>query len=624
MMSRVKISTLIAIGMLFVVSLIGIDSIVGTYAVRGVKSDLDQINDDYVPSIVTLTGVLDEIEQTRLDVRSMVNATDPAEARKYDKKVADHIASVDKKLSDYKAIVDPGLEQNLYATVESRWNDWKASSGPIRAAALAHRDAQALALVAARQKPRTQDVCGALDAEVAYNEAQAKTYKLSSEGHVSAALRNNIIIGFAAVLIGLGIYMMFRKRVILPLRALGETMTAMTGGNLNIAIPGEDKPDEMGDIARALAVFKASIVEKTELEARQVATQQEITSSLAAALGEMKAGRLTHRIAHEFPAEYEALRSDFNATLASLSEQIAEVSSASSAVRVGSGEIASAAQDLASRTEGQAASLGETASAVRSITVSVGEARSAAASASALAQDTSREAAASGDLMAEAVAAMGSISSSSDKMRSIVEIIDGISFQTNLLALNAGVEAARAGDAGKGFAVVATEVRNLAERSAQAAREIGELIVGSGREVHHGVEMVSQTQSSLARILAKANELATMISDIAGGASRQAEAIEQVSGVIAGLDMMTQQNAALVEESTAASHSLANESERLASVVGRFDFGGAAAQSRQNIVPMATIRPTAFAQPKMPARPAKVAVNAPPMAQPAMDDWDEF
>ena len=209
-------------------------------------------------------------------------------------------------------------------------------------------------------------------------------------------------------------------------------------------------------------------------------------------------------------------------------------------------------------------------------------------------------------------------------MRSIVEIIDGISFQTNLLALNAGVEAARAGDAGKGFAVVATEVRNLAERSAQAAREIGELIVGSGREVHHGVEMVSQTQASLARILSKADELAAMISDIAGNSSQQAEAIAQVSSVIAGLDAMTQQNAALVEESTAASTRLAHESERLASVVGQFDFGGSAAHDRQSVVPMATLRTPPYTPTSMSARTDKIAVNAPRAVALAMDDWDDF
>jgi methyl-accepting chemotaxis protein len=165
---------------------------------------------------------------------------------------------------------------------------------------------------------------------------------------------------------------------------------------------------------------------------------------------------------------------------------------------------------------------------------------------------------------------MQSIAATSEKMRSIVEIIDGISFQTNLLALNAGVEAARAGDAGRGFAVVATEVRNLAERSALAAKEIGALIVQSGGEVRAGVDMVSRTQSSLERIVERSTEVARMLSKLAATTAQQSEAISDVNQVLGELDMATQQNAALVEESTAASRSLAHEAERLSGVVQRF------------------------------------------------------
>ncbi|HWU03581.1 MAG TPA: methyl-accepting chemotaxis protein, partial [Novosphingobium sp.] len=306
--------------------------------------------------------------------------------------------------------------------------------------------------------------------------------------------------------------------------------------------------------------------------------QRQVTGALEEALAALKHGRLGHRIHSAFPTEYEQLRHDFNATMETLGTQIAEVARSSTAVRTGAGEISAAAQDLARRTEGQAASLGETANTVRELTSSVSESRSAASAASAAAQDAENEASTSGKLMLEAVSAMTSIAGTSDKMRSIVEIIDGISFQTNLLALNAGVEAARAGDAGRGFAVVASEVRNLAERSAEAAKEIGALIVNSGQEVHHGVQMVSQTQNSLQRIVQKAGELSGMIGGIAEGANRQADAIAQVNSVIAEIDKATQQNAALVEESTAASHSLANEAERLSTVVGGFSLEGASAR----------------------------------------------
>jgi methyl-accepting chemotaxis protein len=361
--------------------------------------------------------------------------------------------------------------------------------------------------------------------------------------------------------------------------------------------------------------IRASVARRAEAEAAaKLAVQQQVTGALEEGLGALKDGRLTHRIEQRFPQEYETLREDFNQTLAALAEQMTEVARSSGAVRTGAGEISAAAQDLARRTEGQAASLGETANTVRELTNSVGESRGAAAMAASAAQDAEAEASTSGKLMHEAVSAMNSIAGTSDKMRSIVDVIDGISFQTNLLALNAGVEAARAGDAGKGFAVVATEVRNLAERSAEAAREIGALIVNSGKEVGHGVQMVSQTQASLQRIVQKASDLAGMISGIAEGSGRQADAIEQVNAVIAEIDKATQQNAALVEESTAAARSLAHESERLTAVVERFSLGG----GRSYAAPVVEM-PAMRAAPRK-AAPAVQGNNA--MA--TQDDWSEF
>ena len=349
----------------------------------------------------------------------------------------------------------------------------------------------------------------------------------------------------------------------------------VAAGDLNTQIPGTQKADELGEIARALEGISVSIEERAKATSQaQLAVQAQVTSALADGLSALQKGELAYAINHAFPGEYERLRTDFNATLAALHEQIGEVSGVSSAVETGAGEIAAAAQDLANRTEHQAGVLGDTAQTVRDLSRSVHDAGEGVAQAASAANEAEHEASNSGRLMQDAVSAMNSIASTADKMRSIVEMIDGISFQTNLLALNAGVEAARAGDAGKGFAVVATEVRNLAERSADAAKEIGALIVNSGNEVSHGVQMVSQTQASLQRIVQKASDLAGMINGIADGASRQADSIAQVNTVIGELDRATQQNAALVEESTAASHSLAHESERLGQVVGRFSLGG--------------------------------------------------
>jgi methyl-accepting chemotaxis protein len=245
----------------------------------------------------------------------------------------------------------------------------------------------------------------------------------------------------------------------------------------------------------------------------------------------------------------------------------------------GANEISAAASDLATRTEGQAASLEESSAAVRELTHSATSTAQTAAEASNLARAAQSSAKGSGDTMNQTVAAMSQIAESSRKMEEIVGLIEGIAFQTNLLALNAGVEAARAGEAGKGFAVVATEVRALAQRSSDAAKDITAIIQSSGRDVAQGVTMIGQTQAALTQIVASTQELSDMIEAIATASREQSTSILQVDSAVAAMDRSTQQNAALVEQSSAAARSLSSEASALTGLVQRFDIGSGGASA---------------------------------------------
>ena len=242
-------------------------------------------------------------------------------------------------------------------------------------------------------------------------------------------------------------------------------------------------------------------------------------------------------------------------------------------MRSGSDEIADASDSLARRTEQQAASLEETAAALEEITATVRRTAEGASHARSVVAGAKTDAETGGEVVGRAIVAMNAIATSSRAITQIIGVIDEIAFQTNLLALNAGVEAARAGDAGRGFAVVAQEVRALAQRSAEAAKEIKGLISASTRQVGEGVDLVGQTGEALGRIVGQVAEINTVVTDIAASAQEQASGLQQINVAIAQMDQVTQQNAAMVEESTAASHALAREAGDLDRLMGRFQVG---------------------------------------------------
>ncbi|KAK0332541.1 hypothetical protein LTR94_024449, partial [Friedmanniomyces endolithicus] len=442
----------------------------------------------------------------------------------------------------------------------------------------------------------------ALEELKASNEVALAASRKAQQDAAQAAMIAVIIGLAAALLLAVGVGLAVRGAIAGPTQAMIDHMKRLMAGDTAIQVKGLERKDEFGQMAQAVSAFRDNAVEKVRLEAeaaahRETAKNQRMAveaekariaeedgvamRALAEGLAAMSSGDLTHRMTVEVAPRSEQLKTDFNQAIAQLQKTVSVVVDNVSAIRSGAGEISQAADDLSRRTEQQAASLEETAAALDEITVTVNKTAGGARQASDVVGSAKGDAETSGLVMSDAVQAMRAIEQSSSQISQIIGVIDEIAFQTNLLALNAGVEAARAGDAGRGFAVVASEVRALAQRSAQAAKEIKALISASTGQVGTGVKLVAETGQALQRIVARVAEIDALVSEIAASAQEQAVGLAQVNTAVNQMDQVTQQNAAMVEQSTAASHSLAQEAEALQASVARFKTGQAGRGARE-------------------------------------------
>jgi methyl-accepting chemotaxis protein len=431
------------------------------------------------------------------------------------------------------------------------------------------------------------------------DELAAQTRETAAANARAGALVKSSFLGIVIVLcvmvvLVLAVIWVMVLAVAKPVSAMTEIMRRLARQDTNVAVIGIGRRDEIGAMASAVQVFKENAVERMKLEAEAVTfqknldaklreterafevagrDQQSVVEGITAALAKLARGDLTVRFSQQVGATYKALKDDFNAAVETLQTTMQAIAANTQGVRSGASEITSAADDLSRRTEQQAANLEETAAALDQITATVRKSASGAAEASALVAKARSDAERSGEVVRDTIAAMSGIETSSREIGNIIGVIDEIAFQTNLLALNAGVEAARAGEAGRGFAVVATEVRALAQRSADAAKEIKALISTSGGQVESGVRLVGETGKSLERIVEQVKRLNGLVAEIAGSAQEQATGLNEVNTALNQMDQVTQQNAAMVEEATAASHSLAREAEALARLVSQFQIG---------------------------------------------------
>lgn len=352
------------------------------------------------------------------------------------------------------------------------------------------------------------------------------------------------------------------------------------------------------------------------------AEQNQVVEILRVALKNLAEGDLESDIKQSFPSSYEGVRSDFNETVSSLRTAISAVTQNSESIRNETSEITSAADDLSRRTEKQAATLEETAAALDELTVSVRSAAEGADDASTMSAEAQHNAEQGGEVAKQAVKAMDGIKTSSQEISKITSVIDDIAFQTNLLALNAGVEAARAGEAGRGFAVVATEVRALAQRSSDAAREINALISSSGEQVQQGVELVDRTGTSLAAIVKSIADISERVANIAASAREQSSGLAEINTAVNELDHVTQQNAAMFEETTAASHALRSEADALVQAVSRFKMADTAPPVRKS-PPKSMTSQTAPVS-RAPMTQGNAAVDIGGAVHADADGWEEF
>ncbi|MEP4038906.1 CHASE3 domain-containing protein [Pseudophaeobacter sp.] len=453
-------------------------------------------------------------------------------------------------------------------------------------------------------------------AENAAISAQAQTM-------IPAAILVAIVLGSAfALIVGTSLA-----------RAVNRITVSMKGladGDNTVEIQGQERGDEVGQMARALDVFRDALVEMQALEQKKAegrdAELNHVVERLSQELSQLSKGNLQAQIEEQFPEDYEKLRGDFNNTVQNLKGIVGHVMDTSSSIGNGAAEISQASQDLSSRTESQAATLEETAAALDELTASVKSAAEGAKAVEQTMEEARVEAETSDVVVQKAVAAMTEIENSSESISQIISVIDDIAFQTNLLALNAGVEAARAGEAGRGFAVVASEVRALAQRSSDAAMEIKTLIEDSGKQVGRGVDLVGRAGGALQTIVQQVSRISKQVSGIAEGAVEQSTGLNEINSGMMQLDQVTQQNAAMVEESTAASMLLKTDAGKLVELMGNFEIDGAATVS-----PLAnsSAPQTAFeAHPSGEGESWDEPVKAEPvMAATGTDDqvrWDDF
>ncbi|PIB94434.1 methyl-accepting chemotaxis protein [Caulobacter sp. FWC2] len=533
-------------------------------------------------------------EKGALRVNSQMRGILLTGSAKYMKSYDEGLKGFDDAIAKLETLNLTDQEAADFKKVKADWRTWMDTYGkPLTLAGLdpARQEEGRQTLIMAGDKARVTHIIKRMGEIRSAEQARMAVREAAQHKAIFSSVAMLVGGGVGLLVIALGMGWQLTILVAAPVGRMTESMMRLADGDFEVETPDRDRADEVGSLSRAFETFKENSLKAIRLEretsamreageaerakaevqkAREAAEDRAVIEALGRGLHALSTGDLTHRITDHMAPKSEQLKEDFNASIAKLEMVITGVRHAVMTISGGSREICVASDDLARRTEQQAASLEETAAALEEITATVNKTAEGAGHARTAVSGAKTDAENGGQIAGRAVVAMNEIEQSSRQITQIIGVIDEIAFQTNLLALNAGVEAARAGEAGRGFAVVAQEVRALAQRSADAAKEIKSLINLSTNQVTVGVDLVGQTGKALESIVAQVLDVSTIVREIAASAQEQASGLQEVNVAVNMMDQVTQQNAAMVEQSTAASHGLATEADELATLMSQF------------------------------------------------------
>ncbi|TAV18923.1 methyl-accepting chemotaxis protein [Rhizobium ruizarguesonis] len=575
----------------------------------------EEIANNWLPSVQASRTINLNMANLRVAYRDHIIAQSEPEKKTREEAITVAEDTVRKSIDAYVALASSDRERQLISAIKENVESYIASKPQLLALSRENKTEEAGRYLGGGMRTYSDKLKELTTALVELNLSGSKqAAELSRTTYASVKFYLFTAIGFAGLLV-VGAIAFVLTGIANPITEITTSMRRLAEGDTSSSIPFAGRADEIGSMAGAVEIFRQAAIankrmemeaaeSRKQAEADRIAAQQQAesdaaerlrvaTSGLAAGLKRLAAGDLAFQLDQAFAPDFEALRHDFNQSVAQLGGTLMSISSSITTIDDGTREISSGAGDLSKRTEQQAASLEETAAALEEITANVANSSKRTEETRAVATEANRSATMSADVVSHAEEAMGRIETSSQQISNIIGVIDEIAFQTNLLALNAGVEAARAGEAGKGFAVVAQEVRELAQRSASAAKEIKGLIQNSSKEVESGVKLVRDTGQALKTIGSLIAQINQHMDAIATSAKEQSVGLSEVNVAVNQMDQTTQQNAAMVEQSTAASASLAQEAQKLRELVRKFKLDDVVPNHSGVLRPMAR----AMAQP---------------------------
>ncbi|OCW57748.1 HAMP domain-containing methyl-accepting chemotaxis protein [Hoeflea olei] len=637
----IKVSLAAVFGLIVVIC-----SVMGYVAIHGLtqtNNATTEIATNWLPSVKIVNVINTATSDYRIAEGAHILSQNPEQIAKAEAEIEAVAAQIAAARKTYEGLISSDHERNIYNQFSQDWADYGTVHNQLIDLSRQNKNEEATALFKGPLRELFDKASARLVELIEINDEGSSTaYANSSSAFETTRTITFVTLGLTGLILAGAIYFVLAG-VATPINRITASMRILADGDTDKTIPFAGRADEIGAMAGAVETFRQAAIRNRQLEAdaelsrkqaeaNRIADQEraeaeaaermrQATAGLASGLKRLAAGDLSFQLNEAFAADFEGLRQDFNTSIVQLAHTLGTVSQSIDSITNGSQEISSGTNDLSKRTEQQAAALEETAAALDQITVNVSNSSKRSEEARRVATDANASAVRSGEVVSKAIAAMNRIEGSSNQISNIIGVIDEIAFQTNLLALNAGVEAARAGEAGRGFAVVAQEVRELAQRSAQAAKEIKGLIETSSNEVSEGVHLVTETGAVLKTIGDVIVEINNHMDAIATSSREQSTGLAEVNTAINQLDQTTQQNAAMVEESSAAASTLANEADTLRQLIGKFNLGNATTQSqalRQTAARMSAS--TSYTSSARPAPARKAAAGGAAVAQ----DWDEF